>query len=206
MATSLAAPGLAPYLYSIGNNEGQGAMRQVWQTSMLTLAAVFAATTAQSETITHEFHYPSYDPQYVQYAASKGSFPVVLVDSPIAGDELVGSLALPGSYPQVPLTEVSEAERKGQYLVLAFHSPINIGGDKLCVDPSTAASNAPGGALRVQAAFCSGDEVLSEAVMTTERPSGTADKGFNGAMARLLNRVLSTRSPNDDGSCGRSSC
>lgn len=169
------------------------------------LATFAMVATASAETITSDFLHPSYDPQHVQYAASKGQFPVVVIDSPVPVDAMLQTLSLPGSYPQSPLTAVSPQSHRGGYLVLAFHAPRTSNGHQACADPAALATGGSG-SLRLQAAFCSGTAVLSEAIMTAPAPASADDPAFASAMARLFSQVLSTKSPNDDGSCGRPNC
>jgi hypothetical protein len=163
------------------------------------LLPLLMTSTAMAEIITKEDLHPSYDPSYVNLAASNGHFPVVLVDSPIAGDTLLKTLSLPGYFPQVPLTETAADRATGERLVLAFHAPQSSDGADACRNPAALAGNPAKGELRVQAAFCIGNEVLSEAVMTTQKPIRVDDPAFKTAMTHLMSVVLSTQNPNDDG-------
>lgn len=166
------------------------------------VSALLVSSSAMADVITKDDLHPAYDPQYVQLAAANGHFPVVLVDSPLGGNALLKELSLPGYFPQAPLAEATAAQAKGGHLVLAFHAPVASTGATACKDPAALAGGATGGELRVQAAFCSGNEVLSEAVMTAPAPARADDPAFKSSMQRLLASVLSRKNPNDDGACG----
>ena len=58
--------------------------------------------------------------------------------------------------------------------------------------------------MRLQAAFCYGDEVVSEAIMEMPQPSDVTDRGFDQAMGQLL-AVLLPSDNRKQGDCGPSS-
>ena len=55
--------------------------------------------------------------------------------------------------------------------------------------------------LRLQIAFCYDNEVVSEAYMEMQQPSGLGDRVFHQDMAQLLNILLPIENPNR-GDCG----
>ena len=57
--------------------------------------------------------------------------------------------------------------------------------------------------LRLQIAFCYDNEVVSEAYMEMQQPSGPGDRVFHQDMAQLLNILLPIENPNR-GDCGNS--
>ncbi|HJM90349.1 MAG: hypothetical protein QGG19_19045 [Alphaproteobacteria bacterium] len=148
-----------------------------------------------------------YEPSLVQYVASKGSFPTVVIANPFGAetnDALLANMSLPANYPSVPLTATTTKARDDGHLVLIFNPVPTSNGDTACAAPaSQSASGTAGGAdvLRLLAAFCYDDEMASEAIMEMPRPSGIDDQSLDQAMAELMDALLPINSRHLIGGC-----
>lgn len=148
-----------------------------------------------------------YEPELVNYVAAQGSFPAVVIANPFgprADDALLASLELPGFFPPTKLRATTVAARDDGHLVLVFNPVRTSNGNTACAAP--AKQNASGtvgapGTLRLQAAFCYDDEVVSEAIMEMPRPTGLNDRAFDQAMAQLMEVLLPGENPYLIGGC-----
>jgi len=170
----------------------------------LTASALYGC--AQSGNIARDFQNPGYDPQLVQFMASSGEVPLVMVNNPFPDEEMAAQLSLPSFYPQAPFVPTPPAERQYAHIVLLFDSDISIDGLKACRDPEGGPpGSSTAGKLSVQAAFCYGSDEISEARMNVARPNDPGDPAFRTAMAQLMNRLMPTISPNAGG-CADAEC
>lgn len=171
-------------------------------TGALSLLVLGACATV----ITHDHRHSFYEPDLVRYVAAQGSFPVVVIANPFgpgADDALLATMHLPGFYQPTPLSKTTPKARDDGHLILVFNPMRTSDGHGACTDPaSQAAATAPdaAGVLRIQAAFCYDQEVVSEALMETPRPAALDDPAFGDAMAQLLNTLLPNERP-DGGDC-----
>ncbi|MDP6343125.1 MAG: hypothetical protein QF578_15030 [Alphaproteobacteria bacterium] len=170
--------------------------------------AVIAATflglagAAVAANITGDHRKAFYEPILVNYVIADGNLPTVVVGQPFgAGGNaaMLGSIKLSGDFPTTPLTPTTVQARDGGHLVFVFGPPITAHGRHACEAPSKLARPAGGGNLRLLAAFCYGDEVVSEAYMEMAKPSGPATGEFQQAMGQLLAVLLPPYNP--DGGC-----
>ena len=144
---------------------------------------------SQGATITRDDHYPFYGAGLVQYVASKGMFPAVVIAHPFgAGADkfLLANIKLPGNYPPIPLSQTAPTARDDGHLVLIFNPVQSSNGYAACASPSSpAALSKPRSAspLRLQMAFCYDNQVVSKAYMEMQRPSEPGDRAFHHAMA-----------------------
>jgi hypothetical protein len=164
---------------------------------------------ASAATIYSDDLHGFYEADLVLYVTLKGNFPTVVVASPFGSGTdraLLAKLHLPGCFPSTPLTLTTQQARNDGYLVLIFNPIWASNGHDACAAPaSQAAAGSDGtGKMRLQAAFCYGDEVISEAIMEMPQPSDVADRGFDQAMGQLLAVLLPSDNRNQ-GDCGPSS-
>ncbi len=137
-----------------------------------------------------------YGPGLVNYVAAKGNFPAIVIDNPFGpqtDNALLAGLELPGYYPATKLKATTVKARDDGHLVLVFNPRRTANGDTTCAAPAKqSASGADGspGTLRLQAAFCYDDEMVSEAIMEMPRPAGINDPAFDQAMAQLMEVLL----------------
>ena len=164
---------------------------------------------SQGATITRDDHYPFYSDNLVQYVASKGTFPALVIANPFgagADRDLLTNLEMPGGYPPTPFSRTTPTARDDGHLVLIFNPVQSSNGPSACASPSSQAAlskSRSASPLRLQIAFCYDNEVVSEAYMEMQQPSGLGDRVFHQDMAQLLNILLPIENPNR-GDCGNS--
>ncbi|MDA1100145.1 MAG: hypothetical protein O2967_14300 [Proteobacteria bacterium] len=164
---------------------------------------------ACTATITGEDQYAFYDPDLVQYVASRGDFPVLVIANPFgAGSDeaLLAGMHLPGFYPPAPFKATTAQAREDGHLVLVFNPIHAATGHGICTAPATQTAPAAGAAntLRLHATFCYGRDVVSEAVLEMPRPTGLDGPGLGVALSQLLSALLPFRN-RDHGDCGSTS-
>lgn len=169
--------------------------------SALLMTQVASAATIHSDEL-HGF----YEATLVQYVTSKGNFPTVVVANPFGSGSngaLLAKLRLPGFFPPTSLTPTTAKARDDGHLVLIFNPIRASNGHAACVAPASqaAAGSHETGTLRLQAAFCYDDEVVSEAIMEMPRPTGVGDQRLDRAMGELMAVLLPTDNRNR-GDCG----
>ncbi|MBT7288238.1 MAG: hypothetical protein HN834_22550 [Rhodospirillaceae bacterium] len=179
---------------------------------MLGLVYLAVASCAQAATISKDDQYPFYNPSLVNYVASKGTFPVVVVANPFGtakDDAFLANLSLPGYYPPTPFTATTARTRDDGHLVLIFAPITAANGHDACRSPISQTNAGPGKhgqanngqTLRLQAAFCYDRDVVSEAFMEMPEPRNMDDQAFAMAMDQLLDVLLPNQSPHI-GACG----
>jgi len=95
---------------------------------------------AWAATISKDDQYPFYEPDLVQYVASKGSFPVVVVANPFgAGKDgaLLAGLELPSYYPPTPFIATTPQNRDDGHIVLVFAPITAANGYDTCRTPAS---------------------------------------------------------------------
>jgi hypothetical protein len=173
------------------------------------LAALLSLTLAactNTNTISGDDHYAFYHPDLVQYVASRGDFPVLIIGSPFGAgsdNDLLAAMQLPGYYPPTPFRTTTAKARDDGHLVLIFNPIRASTGHAACDTPaaqsaanSATPENGATGAtttLRVQAAFCYDRDVVSVAYLEMPRPGGFKDLAFRDAMAQLMAALLPIR-------------
>lgn len=161
------------------------------------LFALGACTTGT--TISSDDLYSFYSPDLVQYVASRGDFPVLVIANPFgagADGDLIGAMRLPGYYPPTPFTATTAQSRDDGHLVLVFNPIRASTGHAACIAPDTQAAPAAAGAagaLRLMGVFCYDNDVVSEAFLEMPRPAGLHDPAFRVAMAQLMTTMLPSR-------------
>jgi hypothetical protein len=173
---------------------------------MLALGLVACADFGGVRTIRGDW--TGYSLKYLQYAASKGSLATIVSGGAFAGTpesdvaahvraELserpygVGPIA----FVPYPLGETTPA----LFVSMVFNPAPSFDGWAAC-DPARAAASGgeprPDGALRVVAAFCSSQRLLSESTGYAEGLSGLADERFNHLIHLLAMDLFPLRDPN----------
>ena len=185
-----------------------------WAVAM-TAGVVLAACTTDGVRIGNVYHVTPYSKNLVQYTAAPGEIAVdihgdAFIDQvPEDAEEIARRLRLPAWIPPArSTTRPSDLARGQQRIVLAFNAaargPIGYG---LCRDPGSAEYAVPGGRTRLEAAFCSGDRLLANAVAETGPVSGLDDPRLTALMTQLMANLLPHRVPYQpnpacsDGSC-----
>lgn len=158
----------------------------------LAAAAAFALAGcfAGMSTITNADVAPGYSPQFVNYAARSGEFPTAIYGNPFGADadaQLLSDMWTPGDYTKAKLTAIPKGEeRRDGHLVFLFDPEIAPGGQVACRTPESVRRKPASGSLKLQGAFCYGDEMISEAVLDVRRPQSPDDPNFHQAMNQFL--------------------
>lgn len=161
----------------------------------VSLLAMALAAPVLAGTVTRDDQHPFYGPGLVNYVASRGPVPAVVINNPFGGDAgnaaLVSELQLPGFFTQSSLVPVKPAERNDGHLVFVFDPAKTYpGGRAVCQAPEKFSEARKDGTLRLQAAFCYNNDIVSEAYLETPRPRDQSDPGFRQSMAQLMNSLL----------------
>jgi hypothetical protein len=155
------------------------------------LGAVLAGCAATGDTITHSERYPAYTGAVMGYAAGGRDLRVDIKGNPTTAAQgdvdhaVLGAMqAAYGGNTHFTKTP-DERARENFRVVLLFDAPANSNGHALCADDARATPPGPQGRLRIQAAFCQRQTVLSEVVGEAPAIAGPADP----ALARLVGRL-----------------
>ncbi len=97
-------------------------------------------------------------------------------------------------------TEPSEAAREAFHVALAFDPPVSYDGDDACAARFTgeAATSgaAPGGTVRLVAAFCSSVHTLSQVTAAADGVHGPDDRAFAQLIDQVMFDLFPARDPN----------
>lgn len=164
--------------------------------SALLLLAGCAAGVA---TITHDDLAPFYSPQVVNYTAQNGEFPTAIYGNPFgsgADRALLEGMRIPGDFTPAVLKPIAKGEpRTDGHFVFIFDAELAPGGRAACKAPEKVKLGTSRAQIQLQGAFCYGDEMASEALLTTARPSRPDDPRFRAEMDQFLAILLK---PYDD--------
>ena len=98
---------------------------------------------SEGATITRDDHYPFYSDNLVQYVASKGTFPALVIANPFgagADRDLLTNLEMPGGYTPTPFSRTTPTARDDGHLVLIFNPVQSSNGHPACAPPSSHAA------------------------------------------------------------------
>lgn len=170
-------------------------------------ALLSLAGLAQAGTVTRDDQMPLYNPTLVNYVTSQhGNLPAVVVNDPFSDASLMANIRLPGFFSTASVVAIAADERKDGHIVLVFDPARTYpGGKAVCKEPQKFAEANPQATLRLQAAFCYNDSPVTEAYLTTPRPSSPNDPAFRQSMAELMNSLLPSRIP-DGEQCMAANC
>lgn len=175
---------------------------------MIGVSAIAAALAmpALAGTVSRDDQYPFYGPGLVNYVASRGPVPAVIINNPFGSEAgkaaLISELRLPGYFSQAPVAAVEADKRRDGHLVFVFDPAKNFPNSRaVCDSPQQFASARKDSTLRLQAVFCYNSDPVSEAYLETPRPKAPSDPGFRQSMAQLMSSLLPSRVP-DGEQCG----
>ena len=161
---------------------------------------------------THIDQNPGYSPSLVLYAIGDGELATEIhgrafMKAPMDGEAIASRLALPGWFPPARLTTRPSEEGRMAYnnshrLVLFFNPERPVSGGILCTAPEKLTSHPDAVQLRVQAAFCSGDEVTSEAYGRGPVASDSRDPALQKLLDQMLLDLFPPRNPMQDPDMG----
>ena len=180
----------------------------------VTAGVALAACAADGVRIGNVYHVAPYSQNLVQYTAAPGEVAVdihgeAFIDQlPKDAEEIARRLRLPAWVPAARFTtRPSEVARGRQRFVLAFNAtargPIGYG---LCVDPGAVEYAAPGSRTKLEAAFCSGDRLVANAVAETGPLSAPDDPLLTALTTQLMANLLPLRAYQPNPACLDGSC
>ncbi len=111
--------------------------------------------------------------------------------------------AMRGANPGVPVTfstDPTANTRRPYHVVVQFNPSVSLGGEALCGGESQASGSSSSGKLRVVAAFCFGDQVLSEAQGEAANVVGPSDPRFRSTIRQVTLFLFPPDEPQDDDS------
>lgn len=170
-------------------------------------SATLGFAAAEAGTVSRVTYHNFYEPSQVRYMAKDGRVNVVVVGAPFPDAAVVRQLSLPGYYPNARMVEAPATDRKGPYLVFAFDVGGSTDGTDACQAPQQIPQRQSGSQMTVQGAFCFGNEVVSEALLTTSRPRRADEPAFRQDLAQLMEDLLTNQDPRQrEGTCSSGIC
>ncbi len=146
----------------------------------------------------------SYDPEMLDYAASKGAVLTEVVGNPfgVAKEELDGAVvgAMRGAHfgQPVTFTTTPPADYTSPYrIVMLFNPAPGAQTNRVCAEPAQPSAAQPG-ELSVIAAFCSKDTVVTSTKGRVSKPQGPRDAAFRLLIRRVTVELFPVRDPDQD--------
>jgi hypothetical protein len=155
--------------------------------------------------VSRVFYDPFYNTQFFSYAARKGTVPVQVYGNPFStqplnaqtAEGIAGTLFSPGWLPRTRFTTRPVPGLTEDVRVVLVFNPVHPapGGNAACNNPQSLALKPGGGPVRVQAAFCFGDEWLTEAFAEGPPVKGPDDPEFQRLISHLMLSLFPFRNP-----------
>lgn len=139
----------------------------------------------------------AYQTLYISNATAGGA-PVEVVGAPGGDPQVVAdALRLPGWFTPKAFTAIppNSGDQEKNRFVLVFGAPENIGGPTACKGAAATTDNP----TQVLSVYCTGDEVLTEARLTSPNLGDPTSPEFAKAMRGLFVQLLPPRNPEDRG-------
>lgn len=147
----------------------------------------------------------AYQPNILNYVASRGGMPVTLVGAPFAGDpervaEVVTATMETSHFGQrFPFfVEKPENFSSPYHMVVIFDAALGVGPASICGNPDQPHA-VDEGRLKVMMALCNGDRRLTSTYGSIAQPDGPESAGFRRLIAQATTETLppfDTRDPN----------
>lgn len=162
--------------------------------AMLTLAACYSSSATRLSYVDTN---PGYSRSIVQYASSGAAMPLEVRGATpgIPAQAIAAGMRLPGWFEPKPFAlGAVEGAPSGNYRVVMVINPDRpVGANRVCGDVGSIGT-APGPELKLQAAFCAGGEVLSQATaFAPNTQAGTAE--FQDALNQMTLALFPPRNP-----------
>ncbi len=109
--------------------------------------------------------------------------------------------AMRGANPGVPVTfstDPTANTRRPYHVVVQFNPPVSLGGEELCGGESQSSDSSSSGKLRVLAAFCYGDQILSESQGEAANLAGPSDPRFRFLVQQVILVLFPPDEPPDE--------
>jgi hypothetical protein len=161
--------------------------------------------------VSRVFYDPFYSTSFFRYAAREGTLPVQVFGNPFSAEPLdaqtaegiANTLVTPHWLPDTRFTTHPKQKPSEDVRVVLVFNPVHPapGGSAACDKPKSLALEPGGGPVRLQAAFCYGDEWLTEAFAEGPPVKGPDDPEFQRLINNLMFSLFPFRNPErkDDG-------
>ncbi|MSO93353.1 MAG: hypothetical protein EXQ86_08140 [Rhodospirillales bacterium] len=166
----------------------------------------------RTEAVRAYYHRPGIE-QTFTYGARDGTFPAVVVGNPFAGEKAALDRAvvdaMSEAYRGAPtrfIATPADGARPYIRIVMLFDPPITANGGAACRNPSALPSAPTGERMRILAAFCSGDDVMSDVVASAPAVTSPGDPVFRRAVAAVMRDIVPIQSPDQGGNCANNTC
>jgi hypothetical protein len=203
----------------------EGNQMQKWINTALSIL-VFGSLAACMMTdgmIYQDWRHSFYSPDLARYAAKDGGMATVVLGDPFGSTiasgaiasgaklsgkksaELVAGLAIPAYLGNVPLVAVSAKNQPKGRLVLLFNPSQSTDSNDICREKPAATRDGVQN-MEIQAIFCYGNLMVSEASMKMRRPKGPESSRYQRNMSNLVTILLPSRGPNSGGCPSKGGC
>ena len=176
---------------------------------VMMLAGVAGVLAACAAPITTPPQVNSYSPSLLSYVAKRGGMRTEIYGNPFGADQaqvnqaVLRSLEEGSRGPHFPFYDNPPADFKqtAYHVVVAFGSD-GPQGYRLCTGPSGGAPTNDGGTVRVSAAFCSGEKVVTSVSGRVQNATGPEDPAFRSLMRQVALALFPSRDLQRDGANG----
>lgn len=163
----------------------------------LAVLALAACDSSSATRLSYVDTNPGYSRSIVQYASSGAAMPLVVRgETPgIPAQAVAAGMRLPGWFEPKPfaLAPVDGAPDGNYRVVMVINPDRPVGAKRVCADADSIGT-APGPELKLQAAFCAGDEALSQATaFAPNTQAGTPE--FQNVLNQMTLALFPPRNP-----------
>ena len=166
----------------------------------------------RNEAVNSSYYRPGVE-QTFTYGARDGTFPAVIVGNPFGGDKAQLDRAVADAMTSVhrgPPTRFVPTPAGGAVpnirIVMLFDPPASPVGGAACRNPGALPLARIGERMRVLAALCSGDDVMSDVVATAPVATSATDPRLKQTVAALMRDIIPYQSPDLGGNCANNNC
>ncbi len=172
------------------------------------IATALAACASGSNRLTYTDYKAFYSPYLVNYVAREGSFPLEMYGQPFGASgntEIANVISLPAYYRNTPFKEISGQQDDVNGRLVLLMDPMKLANSNVpCAKPNNIKlASSQSEQLIIQATFCYQDEMVSQTVLTMDRPASVTDPSFRLAMNHMTETLFRSELP-DGASCGAS--
>jgi hypothetical protein len=179
--------------------------------AMVALGTALGLCACADTSIVHRSYYDSaYSPDHVMLAAASGTALAVIRNDPFPTDrDNAGVLAaMQGRNigPRIYFSQTPQPDDLYGYKVV-----MSFGGDldyrtQCTASPTPPSPTPPGGPISVNAAFCVGDRLLTDATGSIGRASGPDDPNFHRLIGDMIVALTPPYDPSRNGHCSGPDC
>ncbi len=189
-------------------SNGTCAMKHRYLTGVVAGFAILAGCAVGSGRFTHTDYTPAYTPSLVNYVGQAGYFPLETYGAPFGAkgnEDIAASLRLPGGYVDVPFKDITGQQTEDRGRLVLIMDPQRIPTQRnACGAPGRVKlAEKTGEQLIVVGNFCYQDELMTQTVLTMDRPAGADDPKLQGAL-RMMTELLFREDLPDGADCSSS--